>query len=207
MTLKTKHPIYPVLQNMKERCRNHNLSSYKDYGGRGIRVCERWLGANGFANFLADMGDRPLGHTIERRDNDGPYSPDNCYWATRKEQQKNRRITIRLEIAGVHHLLSDLSEKSGLKPDTIKARHAKGLTYEQIIDPTPTWDTAGLALGGKANGERQKAKTHCPQGHEYTPDNLTADALKKGWRRCKACHMARQAIRNKAISEAKKLLP
>ena len=82
--------------DMKNRCYNSNSTHYKNYGGRGIKVCERWLDERmGFPNFLADMGKKPsLQHTLERCDNDGNYEPGNCKWATRIEQNRNTRTNI-----------------------------------------------------------------------------------------------------------------
>lgn len=88
----TGHPLFHVWSAMHQRCENPNHKSYDGYGGRGIVVCSRWSGPSGFPHFLEDMGEKPSpDHSIDRIDNEAGYSPDNCRWATRSQQQRNKR--------------------------------------------------------------------------------------------------------------------
>lgn len=84
-------PIYQVWQAMSRRCFKLDDRCYARYGGRGITVCARWLGRDGFIHFLEDMGERPEGLTLDRIDVDGNYEPSNCRWATQSQQQNNKR--------------------------------------------------------------------------------------------------------------------
>jgi len=88
LMFKTHHYLYDTWETMRKRCFNPNYRGYHNYGGRGITICDRW---NDFWLFVEDMGDRPIGHTLERKDNDGNYEPSNCMWATRSQQCFNRR--------------------------------------------------------------------------------------------------------------------
>jgi hypothetical protein len=83
------HPLYQTWRSMLSRCENPNSADYENYAARGISVCERW---HDFPSFVQDMGEKPSAkHTLERRDNDGNYEPLNCVWATRSDQNRNRR--------------------------------------------------------------------------------------------------------------------
>jgi hypothetical protein len=116
-----------VWTGIKTRCFNDKEKAWKYYGGRGITVCDRWLGENGFANFLADMGSRPSPrHSVEREDNDGNYEPDNCSWATKKKQMLNRQNTIRILHKGELLPLKTVCAQEGVNYYSARCRLRKG---------------------------------------------------------------------------------
>jgi hypothetical protein len=111
---------YHVWQGFRARCLNPNSPAYARYGGRGITVCAEWAT---FEQFYADMGPRPsLGHSLDRIDNDGPYAPWNCRWATRTEQGRNTRANIRYTHAGMSLTLREWSEQTGISFNTLVYR-------------------------------------------------------------------------------------
>ena len=99
---------YSSWVDMKDRCLNHHNSDYKNYGGRGIQVCKRWLK---FENFLENMGERPKSLTLDRINNDGNYEPGNCRWATQTEQNRNSRHNRWIEYQGETKRLIDWSKE------------------------------------------------------------------------------------------------
>lgn len=115
-------PTYKSWRGMHARCFSPTHHNFAHYGARGITVCARWVGERGFENFLADMGERPAGTTIDRIDNDGPYSPDNCRWATTAEQNRNRSDTLRITIGGVTLAAAEWCRRNGITPCTAYQR-------------------------------------------------------------------------------------
>jgi hypothetical protein len=126
---------YQSWKSMKERCRNPRDRYYKDYGGRGIFVCQEWLGKSGFQKFLEDMGPKPSrSHTIDRREVNGPYSAKNCRWATPGEQQRNKRINIFVRVGGKKMCLTEACLDLGLSYSGVYARMVrKKLSPEEAI--------------------------------------------------------------------------
>jgi hypothetical protein len=118
---KTGTPEYRTWNNMRNRCSNPNVPCFRNYGGRGITVCSRW---DVFETFFEDMGPRPSPqHTIERMDNNGPYSPENCIWIPGAQQIRNRRNTIYVLYHGTPMRITEVMQHSGLTYNQIYHRH------------------------------------------------------------------------------------
>lgn len=138
---------WTVWAAMKRRCNNPNCKDFPNYGGRGIKVCPAW---EKFEGFLQDMGKRPSDkHTIDRIDSSGDYSPENCRWATQKEQQNNRRNNRRFESNGESLTLSEWANRFGVTPFLLRYHLVKqGKTVEQA---------AAWFAGQRASGLSYKA--------------------------------------------------
>lgn len=131
---RTSHPLYITWSGMRARCNIESCTSYPLYGGRGIYVCERWDNLeDGFENFIEDMGEKPSGTSIDRIDNDGPYSPENCRWATATEQNNNRKNNFILEHDGVKRTAAEWGRISGVDPSVIRGRLKMGWSVPEAI--------------------------------------------------------------------------
>lgn len=104
---------------MIQRCHNKNRDVYPLYGGRGIQVCDRW---RDYSNFLADMGERPEGATLDRIDNNGDYTPQNCRWADHKTQTRNSRASTPITYQGKTQTLTEWAQEIGISPKTLSSR-------------------------------------------------------------------------------------
>lgn len=138
-----KSPAYSTWHGMHQRCYNPNHKAYHRYGGRGIKVCRRW---HKFENFYADMGEPPPRHELDRKNNDGPYSPKNCQWATRIQQQNNRSTNRSITIGGATKTVAQWARDVGLKHTTLAGRLDKGWSPERAIQPGRFRNLEGLKL-------------------------------------------------------------
>ena len=120
---------YAAWGSLRARCERPKDKAYKDYGGRGITVCKRW---SKFENFLTDMGERPDGLTLERKNNDKGYCKSNCRWATAKEQAHNRRNNVWLTVGTLTMCATDWAEALGTTPSRIQQRTAAGWPTEMV---------------------------------------------------------------------------
>lgn len=130
----SKSPTYASWVAMKYRCLNSNHVAYARYGGRGIKVCQHWLI---FENFLADMGKRPAGATLDRINVDGNYCVENCRWASRKQQSRNRGNNHLLAFGGQRRTLAEWSEITGIKKTTIRERLNRGWEVKRTLCQSP----------------------------------------------------------------------
>lgn len=120
---KYKTRAYGAWRRMKQRCSNPKDPRYKDYGGRGIKISPEWLS---FERFYKDMGDCPEQHSIDRINNNGNYDPENCRWATRKQQQNNMRTNKKLELSGICMTMSQWAGFLGINKSTLSKRINRG---------------------------------------------------------------------------------
>lgn len=124
---------HQVWTAMLQRCSNPNDKDFQNYGGRGIKVCDRW---QSFPNFMADLGPRPSSsHSLDRRNNDKGYEASNCHWVTRKEQNSNKRTTKRITHDGQTLTLKEWAPIVGIDYWTLRSRYDKGWTAAEILAP------------------------------------------------------------------------
>lgn len=130
-------PLFTVWVNMRHRCNDEKNKCYQRYGGRGIKVCEEWnKDFEAFHSWAVDNGYK-TGLTIDRIDNDGDYSPQNCRWSSAKEQARNRITNHKITAFGRTMLLSDWSAETGIKITTILGRIRRGWSPEQAVSHVP----------------------------------------------------------------------
>ena len=129
----SRHPAYWVWRSMRDRCRLPTHQAWKNYGARGIKVCDRWN--ESFQNFWEDMGPSYVrGLTLERVDNEAGYSKENCVWVSHKAQNNNRRTNVRIKTPWGELTVSQASEKSGIGVTTLLYRIANGVPYERMFE-------------------------------------------------------------------------
>jgi hypothetical protein len=136
-------PEYRSWKHMLRRCTSPKNPAYGEYGGRGITVCDEWL--HSYETFLRDMGRKPTPlHSIDRKENDGPYAPDNCRWATKSEQSNNRRNVITLEFQGKRQTITQWARDMGINDATLRDR-IKKFGYSPEMALTKPVKTNGLS--------------------------------------------------------------
>lgn len=136
MKFRSKTSEYRIWQQIFQRCENQRSKAWNDYGGRGIRVCDRW---RSFELFMADVGTRPsTRHSLDRYpNNNGNYEPSNCRWATKKEQARNRRSGHLIEVNGIERPLIEWAELFNVLPETIHSRLRSGVSPSVAVSTPP----------------------------------------------------------------------
>lgn len=144
-------PLYQVWNGVLQRCTNPSQIRYRNYGGRGIKVCERWLLS--FDAFCADMGPRPSpDHSIERKDNSGNYEPGNCVWATPIEQQRNKTASRWLEYGGERLTIAEWAERTGISYTALRQRLNAGWSAERALTASLRRTSPSLKRQGSTGG-------------------------------------------------------
>lgn len=130
---KSNTRLYVIWKNMKYRCENPHHTTFHNYGGRGIAVCDEWK--NDFQSFFEWAVSHGYADnlTLDRIDTNGNYCPGNCRWATKKTQAENRRTKIVVEIDGVTKSILQLAKENGLKPATVRRRYERGMRGSELI--------------------------------------------------------------------------
>lgn len=141
--------LYRIWSGMKQRTTNPGYHGWAGYGGRGISVCDEWLEFESFQSWAAAAG---YGDslTLERSDNNKGYSPENCRWATKKEQQNNRRTNVVIEIDGERKTVAQWAELSGLSHSTLLKRYWAGVPADRLLEAPDRIKQAASALGSRA---------------------------------------------------------
>lgn len=153
-----KERLYAVWNSIKQRCTNPRDRAFKNYGGRGITVCDDWRQSYGsFKAWAMENGYKP-GLWIDRIDCDGPYSPQNCRWTTPKVQQRNKRNNVFVSINGAKKTISEWSEMSGIKFATISRRLELGWSEEHLLDPVQTKYSHGEEIRRAYNTMKEELK-------------------------------------------------
>jgi len=181
---------------MRQRCANQAEPSYPNYGGRGIYVCERWR--DSFANFLADMGPRPAGTSIDRIDNDGPYSKLNCRWATQAEQARNTRHNHRVEHDGETLCIAEWSERVGIPGRIITQRLGLGWSAQRALT-TPVGGSVFSAIVERDGISLPVAEWAKLYG---LTSRMVHERMRRGWSVERALNEPRPPIRTRKRSAA-----
>ena len=167
-------PTYQSWMRMKVRCENKNDEHYERYGARGIKVCDRW---QDFSKFHEDMGDRPQGKTLDRIDVNGDYSPENCRWATAKQQGRNRRNNKLLTIDGVTKCQSEWCEQYKIRDSVFLKRIQRGMSaIEALTRPMQNY----IEIDGVSKTIPEWAR------HNGIPESTVSVRISRGWSEIRA---------------------